>query len=110
VLRRTPVDGTHRNTADGAHGVCARRVPTQLLDARWSALLLAGLLLSVGRVESGVCFLAASVLYGAGRYVTDFTRQQRPRSRRLSDAQRFSVGLIVGGLSTLLLIALNLMP
>jgi phosphatidylglycerol---prolipoprotein diacylglyceryl transferase len=90
-----------------ANGVRARRVPTQLLDAGWAALLLVGLLLAVGHVPSGVPFLAAAVLYGGGRFLTDFTRQWRPPSRRLGDAQYLSLALIVGGLCALLLTVLE---
>jgi phosphatidylglycerol---prolipoprotein diacylglyceryl transferase len=93
-----------------AAGVRARRLPTQLLDASWAALLLAGLLLAVGQVASGALFFAAAILYGAGRFLTDFTRQSRPRSRRLSDAQYFSAALVIGGIAGVLLIVVDLIP
>jgi phosphatidylglycerol---prolipoprotein diacylglyceryl transferase len=92
------------------HGIRARRIPTQLLDAGWAALLLVGLLLTVGHAPGGVCFLAAAVLYGAGRFATDFTRQRRPESRRLSDAQYVSLGLIAGGSIGLLLTVIDSIP
>jgi phosphatidylglycerol---prolipoprotein diacylglyceryl transferase len=92
------------------NGVHARRFPTQLLDGGWAAILLVGLLFAVGQVASGVCFLVAAVLYGTGRFLTDFTRQRRPRSRRLGDAQYFSLALIVGGLCALLVIVLDSVP
>jgi phosphatidylglycerol---prolipoprotein diacylglyceryl transferase len=91
-----------------AHGVHVRRIPTQLLDAAWAALVLAGLLVALGRVPAGICFLAACVLYGVGRFLTDFTRQQRPPSGGLSLAQLASLGLITGGGGALLLTMLNL--
>jgi phosphatidylglycerol---prolipoprotein diacylglyceryl transferase len=80
-----------------AYGVRARRVPTQLLDAAWAAILLAALLLAVGHLPAGACFFLGSVLYGCGRLITDFTRQERPRHGRLSRAQYVSLALILGG-------------
>lgn len=84
------------------HGVCARRVPTQLLDAAWAGVLLAALLATTGHLPAGTCFYAASALYGLGRFVTDFTRQERPRGGGLSPAQYVSIGLIAAGLAALL--------
>jgi phosphatidylglycerol:prolipoprotein diacylglycerol transferase len=91
-----------------AHGVRTRRVPTQLLDACWAALLLAALLAASGHPPMGASFFAFCALYGAGRFLTDFTREQRPRSGALSQAQLASLGLIVGGSSASLLFVINL--
>ena len=82
-------------------GAAVRRVPTQLVDAGWSALLLASLIGAAGHLPAGTCFYAAAALYGAGRFLTDFTRQQRPRAG-LSHAQYVSLGLVAGGLAALL--------
>ena len=96
--------GIPLSDVDGVH---ARRLPTQLLDACWAALLLGALLAAAGQLPAGVCFFAGSVLYGAGRFLTDFTRQRRPPSGALSQAQLASLGLIAGGSSALLLTVLN---
>ena len=84
------------------HGIRVRRVPTQLLDAGFAALLLAALLATAGHVAAGTLFYAAAALYGGGRFLTDFTRQQRPPSGGLSHAQYASLILIAGGLGALL--------
>jgi phosphatidylglycerol:prolipoprotein diacylglycerol transferase len=105
-----PTGGRLGMVLPDVHGVRARRLPTQLLDSGWAALLLVGLIVALGHFPDGVCFLATAVLYGGGRLLTDFTRQQRPRSRVLSDAQYASLALIIGGLAALLLIVLDLTP
>jgi len=105
-----PTTGWLGMTLTDVHGVSVRRVPTQLLDAAWAAVLLAGLLLAVGHLPAGVCFFAAAALYGAGRFATDFTRQHRPPSRRLSAAQYGAVALIAVGLGGLLLNVLDSIP
>jgi hypothetical protein len=92
------------------HGVCTRRVPTQLLDATWSAALLAGLLATAGSAPPGVCFAVAATLYGAGRFLTDFTRQERPRAGALSAGQRGALALVIGGGCALVAIALASIP
>jgi phosphatidylglycerol:prolipoprotein diacylglycerol transferase len=93
-----------------ADGVRARRIPTQLLDAAWALLLLIGLLVTVGRAPPGVLFFTAAVLYGTGRFVTDFTRQQRPPGRRLSDAQLGALVLVIAGCCALLSTILEAIP
>jgi phosphatidylglycerol:prolipoprotein diacylglycerol transferase len=86
-----------------AHGVHCRRLPTQLLDATWAALLLGVMLAAIGHLPAGTCFFAGSVLYGCGRLLTDFTRQQRPLGSRLSQAQIASLALIAGGACALVM-------
>jgi phosphatidylglycerol:prolipoprotein diacylglycerol transferase len=89
------------------YGVHARRLPTQLLDAGWAGLVLCGLLVTLGHLPPGVCFVAGATLYGAGRFATEFTRQRRPGGRRLSDAQYVSLGLVAAGSGALLLTVLD---
>lgn len=102
-----PTNGRVGLRLTDVHGVATRRVPTQLLDTCWAALLLGALLAVAGQLPTGACFYSASVLYGAGRFLTDFTRQQRPPSGGLSQAQLASLGLIAGGGCALLLTMLT---
>jgi phosphatidylglycerol---prolipoprotein diacylglyceryl transferase len=92
-----PTSGRFGIPLADAYGVHARRLPTQLLDAAWAALLLGAMLVAVGHVPVGACFFAGSILYGSGRLLTDFTRQQRPPASRFSQAQIASLALIAGG-------------
>jgi phosphatidylglycerol---prolipoprotein diacylglyceryl transferase len=85
------------------HAVHTRRLPTQLLDVCWATLLLGALLFAVDQLPAGICFFFASLIYGAGRFLTDFTRQHRPPAGGLSQAQLASLGLIAGGSCALLL-------
>ncbi len=60
-------------------GVCRRRLPTQLLEAGWAALLLAGAAaLWPLRPFPGALFLAALAVYAAGRVALQATRERRP--------------------------------
>jgi phosphatidylglycerol:prolipoprotein diacylglycerol transferase len=70
-----------------ASGVVARRIPTQLLEAGWGALLLVAAALTAGRMPfAGALFLSALAAYAAGRFLIEFAR----------DAPRKLGGLTVG--------------
>jgi phosphatidylglycerol:prolipoprotein diacylglycerol transferase len=74
-----PTTGRFGIRLTDVHGVTTRRVPT------------------AGQLPPSLCFFSAIILYGTGRFLTDFTRQQRPPSGGLSEAQLASLGLIAGG-------------
>jgi phosphatidylglycerol:prolipoprotein diacylglycerol transferase len=92
-----PTTGRFGIRLTDVHGVTTRRVPTQLLDLCWAALLLGALVVAAGQLPPSLCFFSAIILYGTGRFLTDITRQQRPPSGGLSEAQLASLGLIAGG-------------
>jgi prolipoprotein diacylglyceryl transferase len=74
-----------------------RRYPTQLLEAGWAALILAGCLaLGPEAFEPGALFAGVVAAYAAGRLVLEPTRESaRPeRERRVNMA--FSALLLVG--------------
>jgi phosphatidylglycerol:prolipoprotein diacylglycerol transferase len=88
-----------------AAGVVARRIPTQLLEACWAAVLLLGASLVAGRMPfAGALFLAALSAYAAGRFFLEFTRE-RPRGLggRLTVAQVCSAGFVLLSVSVLVL-------
>jgi prolipoprotein diacylglyceryl transferase len=59
-------------------GVRLRRIPTQLLEMGWAAILLAGISLARGRVPfAGAIFCSAVIAYGAGRYFLETLRDDR---------------------------------
>ena len=72
------------------HGVRRRRIPTQLLEMGWAAVLLSGIALAWHRVPfPGAIFCAAVLLYGIGRYFLETLREDaapadRPVLRALS--------------------------
>jgi phosphatidylglycerol:prolipoprotein diacylglycerol transferase len=64
-----PTDGWCGLDLPDHRGVWRRRVPTQVLEMGWAALLLAALLVVRGQVPfSGAVFCAGVGGYGAGRY------------------------------------------
>jgi prolipoprotein diacylglyceryltransferase len=77
-------------------GVTARRVPVQLLEAAWAAVVLVGAASTAGRMPfHGALFVATLTAYAAGRFVIDFARDA-PRNRaRLTVAQSFSATVAV---------------
>lgn len=80
-----------------AAGVIARRLPTQLLEAGWAAILLLGAALVAGRMPfPGALFLAALATYAAGRFFLEFTRERtRTVGGRLTVAQTCSAVFVL---------------
>ncbi len=65
----------------------ARRIPTQLLEAGWAAVLLVGAVLAAGRMPfAGALFVATLAAYAAGRFLIDFGRDA-PRKLGRSDGR-----------------------
>jgi prolipoprotein diacylglyceryltransferase len=80
-------------------GIVARRIPNQLLEAGWAALILASIAVLHGRLPfAGAIFVFTSAAYAAGRMVLEFVREEN-RARR---------GLTVHHAISLLIIALSL--
>jgi len=82
-----------------AHGVRARRHPSQLYEALLGAALLAASLRLWGRLEfPGATALSICAGYGAGRFVLDELREERsPRVAGLGAYQWMSAALFVLG-------------
>jgi phosphatidylglycerol:prolipoprotein diacylglycerol transferase len=63
-------------------GVWQRRIPTQLLEMGWAAILLAAVLVARGRaLFPGAIFCSAVIAYGAGRYFLETLRDDRSPDR-----------------------------
>ncbi len=76
-------------------GVWQRRIPTQLLEAGWGALLLAVVIfLWNGAPFPGAIFLYAMTGYALGRLVFEWTRQEQDSIGRLSVQHVISLVLI----------------
>jgi phosphatidylglycerol---prolipoprotein diacylglyceryl transferase len=78
-------------------GLVAGRIPTQLLEAGWAALLLVGAILAADRMPfAGALFVATLAAYAAGRFVIDFGRDApRKLGGRLTSAQAWSAGFVL---------------
>jgi phosphatidylglycerol---prolipoprotein diacylglyceryl transferase len=80
-----------RNSA----GVHSQRIPTQLLEAAWAAALLLIGMGAIGRMPSaGAVFLLLLGAYALGRFLLDFTREERRMLGVLTLVQWFSGVLI----------------
>ena len=63
------------------HGVWKRRIPTQLLEAGWGLVVLAGAIAIWGiPTFPGAIFLYTLAAYGAGRILLESTRQEQDRA------------------------------
>lgn len=82
------------------HGAWDKRIPTQLLEAGWAALVLVGAALLRGGKPPGAVFLAVLAAYGAGRLLLEPTRARGgSRANIASSALLFvggSIALIAG--------------
>lgn len=79
-----------------AAGVRTRRIPTQLLEAGWAAVLLAGATFAVGQMPfAGGLFLLVLGAYAFGRFVLDFARDAGRRLGPLTFAQAVSAALVL---------------
>ena|ERR1044071_642933 len=80
-------------------GVWRRRIPVQILDASWGAVVLAGSLILLGDLPfHGARFLYAIGAYGAGRVVLESLRDEQDRVRGISVHKFISTGLIAASL------------
>ena len=77
-------------------GLVAKRIPTQLLEAGWAALLLVAAILAAGSMPfAGALFLATLAAYAAGRFFIDFARDAPRTGRGLTVAQTYSAGFVL---------------
>lgn len=78
-------------------GLVLGRVPTQLLEAGWAALLLVGAVLVADRMPfAGALFVSTLAAYAAGRFLIDFGRDAPRRlGGRLTSAQAWSAGFVL---------------
>src|SRR5437016_1752037 len=73
-----------------------RRIPNQILEGSWAAVLLAGAVLLWGKLPfPGALFLYLLGGYGAGRLVLESTRERPPGAPRISIDHAVSMGLVV---------------
>jgi phosphatidylglycerol:prolipoprotein diacylglycerol transferase len=83
-------------------GVWERRVPTQLLEAGWAAVLLVGAVSIWRRLPfPGALFLCVAAGYASGRLALESFRQRRPGTGRLTLHHAISFALVVSSLATL---------
>lgn len=86
-----------------AEGVRERRIPTQLLEAGWCALLLfTALAIWPALPFRGALALLGAAGYGAGRLVFQSTRERAPQDARFTVQHGFSLVLVIVPLVALL--------
>jgi phosphatidylglycerol:prolipoprotein diacylglycerol transferase len=86
-------------------GSVASRIPTQLLEAGWAAVLLTGATLAADKMPfDGALFLSTLAAYAAGRFFLDLARVGPRRLGRLTVAQVCSAGFVL--ISATVLVAL----
>jgi phosphatidylglycerol---prolipoprotein diacylglyceryl transferase len=79
-----------------AHGHWSRRLPAQLLEAAFAAVLLAGALASWHHMpRDGSVFLAAAAAYGCGRWLLESAREGVGGLSRMTLARKISAALVV---------------
>ena len=92
---RTTTSRFGLDVADAA-GARSRRIPTQLLEAGWAAMLLVGAILVAGRMPfAGALFVSTLAAYAAGRFLIDFGRDAPRKLGPLTVAQACSAGFVL---------------
>ena len=82
-------------------GIWRRRIPTQLLEAGWAVVLLAGEVATWHQMPfRGAVFLSALAGYSIGRFLLEFTRESQERMGRLTLHQALSAALAALSLFT----------
>ena len=85
-------------------GVWRRRIPTQLVEAGWGALILLGAAgLWDARPFPGAVFLAAVTAYACGRFILERLRDHRDRVGALDVQRALAAAIGMLGLGTLLI-------
>ncbi|MBA3356628.1 MAG: prolipoprotein diacylglyceryl transferase [Pyrinomonadaceae bacterium] len=80
-------------------GRWSRRIPTQILESAWGTAVLAGALISWGRLPfQGALFLYSVGAYGAGRIVLESARDKRDRGGGINLPQAISAGFVTSSL------------
>jgi phosphatidylglycerol:prolipoprotein diacylglycerol transferase len=91
-----PIAGFPGLVLSDHHGVRARRMPSQLLEAGWALLLLLALaVLRTGAPPPGTVILAAVAGYGVGRILLESTREGIDQLRGWSLHGAISVALVL---------------
>lgn len=79
-----------------AAGVVATRIPTQLLEAGWAAVLLIGATLVAGKMPfAGALFLSTLAAYAVGRFFLEFARDAPRKLGRFTVAQAWSATFVL---------------
>jgi phosphatidylglycerol---prolipoprotein diacylglyceryl transferase len=85
-----------------AHGVRARRLPTQLLEAGWAAaMLITAVLIRSKMPFQGALFWVIAAGYAAGRFVLLSMREPEPGARQFTIQHGVSASLILWSLAML---------
>jgi phosphatidylglycerol---prolipoprotein diacylglyceryl transferase len=89
-------------------GIWQRRIPTQLLEAAWTAILLVGAVTLWQQMPfRGALFLYALAGYGIGRFLLEFTRERQDRVGKIKLYHAISAVLIVLSLTTFFVVWLR---
>jgi phosphatidylglycerol:prolipoprotein diacylglycerol transferase len=104
-----PSDGRFALNLPNSRGIWCPRVPTQILEGGWAALLLLGAVRGwVHSAFPGALFLAAVAAYEAGRFVLQPTREVQQRIEWLNLPRALSAALVTGSVTSLLILWLGL--
>lgn len=80
----------------GRLGGPEKRVPTQLLEAAWAAVILVGAMVVWRRLPfPGALFLAVTASYASGRLILESLREREPAARPFNVFHGVSLGLVV---------------
>ena len=83
-------------------GVWKKRIPNQLLEAGWAALILLGLILLRGRMPfAGALFIFTAGAYATGRLLLEFAREQNRARHGLTVHHAISLFIIAVSIAAL---------
>jgi prolipoprotein diacylglyceryltransferase len=83
-------------------GEWKRRIPTQVLEAIWAAVILMVAVVIWGRMPfAGALFLFVSASYAGGRFVMEFARERAPRARSFTLGHAISLVTLILSVSAL---------
>jgi phosphatidylglycerol---prolipoprotein diacylglyceryl transferase len=86
----------------GLTGIRAKRIPVQLFESAWAAMVLAAGSLLLGRLPfHGALFLIVAAVYGAGRMCLEFLREHEPHGARIPLGHVVSLLTIISALAIL---------
>jgi len=86
----------------GRQGVCEKRIPTQLLEAAWAAMLLVGAVAVWRRLFfPGALFLVITAGYAFGRLILESLREREPAARPFNVFHGLSLALVMLSLAVL---------
>ena len=97
-----PTEGRFALCLANHQGTWQRRIPTQLLEAGWAAVLLAGAVAFWDQMPfPGALFLYALAGYGLGRFVLESTREEQDKVGKITIHRLISAVLLGLSLTTL---------